>query len=71
MGFKRSAAMMIPLTKIDFAETRLETSLSFNHEISETVSLGITTQGILDSQSVVEGDLHSSYLIQFTYTPAE
>ena len=54
---------------IDFAETRLETSLSFNHEISETVSLGITTQGVLDSQSIADSDLHSSYLIQFTYTP--
>ena len=54
---------------IDFAETRLETSFSFNHEISETVSLGITTQGVLDSQSIADSDLHASYLIQFTYTP--
>ena len=56
---------------LTFGESRIEGSLSLNHEISETVSLGITTQGILDSQSVVEGDLHSSYLIQFTYTPEQ
>ncbi len=54
---------------IDFAETRLEGSLSFNHELSETTSVGITTQSVLDSQSVAEGDLHTSYLIQFMFTP--
>ena len=54
---------------IDFGETRLETSLSFSHELSETVALGITTQGVLDSQSIADSDLQSSYLIQFTYTP--
>ena len=30
---------MIPLTKIDVAESTIEGSLSFNHEISETVTL--------------------------------
>ena len=54
---------------IDFAESTVEGSLSFNHELSETVSLGITTQGVFDSQSIAESDLHSSYLIQFTFTP--
>ena len=56
---------------LDFEETKFEGSLSFNHELSETVSLGITTQGVLDSQSIAESDFHSSYLIQFTYTPGE
>ena len=54
---------------INFAETRLETSLSFNHALSETTAVGITTQAVFDSQSIVESDAHSSYLIQFTYTP--
>ena len=30
---------MTPLTKIDFAESTVEGSLSFNHESSETVAL--------------------------------
>ena len=34
--------------------------------LSAMVSLGITTQGVLDSASVVVGDLHRQYLIQFT-----
>ena len=54
---------------IDFAETRLETSLSFNRELSETVSLGITLQATLDSQSRSDRDAHTSYLVNFTYTP--
>ena len=54
---------------IDFADTLFEGSLAFNHEISETVSLGITTLGIFDSRSIAESDLHTSYLISFTYTP--
>ena len=54
---------------IDFADTRIESSLSFNHEISDTVAVGITTQSVFDSQSVAESDLHTSYMIQFTYTP--
>ena len=54
---------------IDFVDTRIESSLSFNHEISETAALGFTTQSVLDSQSVVEGDLHTSYMLTFTFTP--
>lgn len=54
---------------IDFEETRIESSLSVSHEISETIALGFTTQSVLDSQSVAEGDLHTSYLLNFTYTP--
>ena len=54
---------------IDFAESTVEGSLSFNHELSETVSLGITTQSVFDSKSIAESDINSAYLIQFTYTP--
>lgn len=54
---------------IDFAESTVEGSLVFNHELSETVSLGITTQSVFDSQSIAESDLHLSYMIQFTITP--
>ena len=54
---------------LDFEEEVIEGSLSFNHELTETVSLGITTQGTLDSQSVVDSDAHTSYLINLTYTP--
>ena len=54
---------------IDFEETRFEGSLAFNHELSDTTAIGITTQSVLDSQSIADRDLHTSYLVQFTYTP--
>ena len=54
---------------INFEDTRIEGSLAFNHEISETVTVGITTQSVLDSQSVAESDLHTSYLLQLVYSP--
>lgn len=54
---------------LDFEEEVIEGSLSFNHELTETVSLGIATQATIDSQSIAESNLHSSYLIQFTYSP--
>ena len=54
---------------IDFADSTVEGSLSFNHELSETASLGITTQSVFDSKSIADSDLHSAYLIQLTYTP--
>ena len=47
---------------LTFGETRLEGSLSFNHEISETVSLGITTQGVSDSASITDSNFHSRAL---------
>lgn len=52
-----------------FEETVVESSLSFNHTLSDQAAVGITTQSIFDTQSVADGDLHSSYLIQLTYTP--
>ena len=54
---------------LTFGETRLEGSLSFNHEISETVGLGITTQAVSDSASIADSNVHTSYLLNFTYTP--
>ena len=54
---------------IDFDRTTIEGSLSFNHQLSESLAIGITTQSVFDSASIVDSDVHSSYLIQFTYTP--
>ena len=49
---------------LDFAEERIESSLSINHEITNEVGIGFTTQSIVDAE-----DLHTSYLLNFTYTP--
>ena len=54
---------------LDFEEEVIEGSLSFNHELTETVSLGITTQATIDSQVAADQKAHTSYLINFTYTP--
>ena len=56
---------------LDFDESTVEGSLSFNHELSETVTVGITTQSVFDSKSIADSDLHSSYLIQFTFAPED
>ena len=49
---------------LDFAEERIESSLSINHEITNEVGIGFTTQSIVDAE-----DLHTSYLLNFTYIP--
>ena len=54
---------------LDFEEEVIEGSLSFNHELTETISLGITTQATIDSQVAADQKAHTSYLINFTYTP--
>ncbi len=54
---------------LDFEEEVIEGSLSFNHELTETVSLGITTQATIDSQVEADQTAHTSYLINFRYTP--
>ena len=54
---------------LDFEEEVIEGSLSFNHELTETVSLGITTQATIDSQVAADQKAHTSYLINFIYTP--
>ena len=54
---------------IDFTETRLEGSLSFNHPLNEQLMVGITTQTTLDSTSITDNDMHSAYLIGVTWSP--
>ena len=54
---------------LDFEERRVEASLAFNHDLTDNVAFGIATQSILDSQAVADRDLHTSYLVTFTYTP--
>ena len=49
---------------LDFAEERIEASASINHEITNEVGIGFTTQSIVDAE-----DLHTSYLLNFTYIP--
>ena len=54
---------------LDFADTRVESSLSFNHDLSDTLALGFALQNVLDSQSVADSDLHTSYLLSITFSP--
>ena len=54
---------------LDFEEEVIEGSLSFNHELTETVSVGISTLSVLDSQSVTDSDAHTSYLLTVKFTP--
>ena len=54
---------------LTFGETRFEGSLSFNHEISQSLSVGITTQSVSDSASITDSNLHTSYMVGLTYTP--
>ena len=54
---------------LDFADTRVESSVSFNHDLSDTLALGFALQNILDSQSVADSDLHTSYLLSITFSP--
>ena len=49
---------------LDFAEERIESSLSINHEITNELGIGFTTQAIVDAE-----DVHTSYLLNFVYTP--
>ena len=55
--------------RLDFTETKVEASLSFNHELTEHLALNITTQGILDTASITDGDFHTQYMIGIRYTP--
>ena len=54
---------------LDFADEKIEASLSFNQELNDELSLSISTLSTLDSQSVTDSDAHTSYLIGVTYTP--
>lgn len=54
---------------IQFTETSIESGLALNHEISDRLAMGLSTQLIFDSDSITDQDFHTSYLLQFTYTP--
>ena len=49
---------------LDFAEERIESSLSINHEITNQLGIGFTTQAVVEAE-----DVHTSYLLNFTYMP--
>lgn len=54
---------------LDFADEKIEASLSFNQELNDELSLSISTLSTLDSQSVTDSDWHTSYLVGITFTP--
>ena len=54
---------------LDFSETQIEASMSFQHELNDNLSFGLTTLSVFDSTSIAETDLHSSYMLQLTYKP--
>ena len=56
---------------LTFGETRFEGSLAFNHGISDTLSVGITTQAVSDSASITDSNVHTSYMVGLTYTPKQ
>ena len=56
---------------LTFGETRFEGSLAFNHEISDTLSVGITTQSVSDSALITDSNVHTSYIVGLTYTPKQ
>lgn len=51
---------------LDFAEERIEASLSINQPITEQLGVGFSTQAIVEAE-----DVHTSYLLQVTFTPEE
>ena len=54
---------------LDFIERRIEASLSFNHQLTKQLDLHITTQAVLDSESMAEDNYHTQYIIGLRYTP--
>ena len=54
---------------LDFKDTRIELLGSLNKEISDAWQFGVSMLTEFDSDSIVDSDIHSSYLISFTYTP--
>jgi hypothetical protein len=57
--------------EIQFDHYALETSISFNKKISNSMAVGATFFGLLDTNThaSIESDWHSSYLLTVTYTP--
>ena len=49
---------------LDFAEERIEASASINQPITNEIAIGFTTQAIVEAE-----DLHTSYLLNLTYSP--
>ena len=49
---------------LDFDEERIESSLSINHEITDQLGIGFTTQAVVEAE-----DFHTAYLLNFTYSP--
>ena len=49
---------------LDFAEERIEASVSINQPITEQLGIGFSTQAIVEGE-----EAHTSYLLNFTYTP--
>lgn len=56
---------------IDFDSTKVEFAGALSKEISDAWAVGVSTLTVFDSASITETDVHSSYLISFTYTPRE
>lgn len=54
---------------IDLKDTRIEVLGALNKEISDTWQFGVSTLTEFNSASIVEDDLHTSYLLTFTFTP--
>lgn len=49
---------------LDFAEERIEASLSINQPITEQIGIGFSTQAIVEAE-----DVHTNYLLQVSYAP--
>lgn len=51
---------------LDFAEERIEGSVSINQPITNEIAIGFTTQATVEAE-----DVHTSYLLNFTFTPLD
>ena len=51
---------------LDFDEERIESSLSINHEITDQLGIGFTTQAVVEAE-----DVHTSYMLTMQYTPTD
>ena len=49
---------------LDFAEERIEASVSINQPITEQLGIGFTTQAIVEAE-----DVHTSYMLTVQYSP--
>ena len=51
---------------LDFAEERIEASASINQPITYEIAIGFTTQAVVEAE-----DVHTSYLLNVTFTPLD